>query len=65
MKIKNFFSDFEVNPISANPLHGVISKEVMAELRRINEEKRLQSINQLGGKWLVHPSNQVQRKEAA
>ena len=63
MKIKNFFTDFEVNPISANPLHGVIGKEVMEELRRINEAKRQQSIEKLGRSWLVHPDNKVQRKE--
>lgn len=64
MKIKDFFSDFDINPISANPLHGPINYETMTHLKERNEAKRQQAINQLGSKWLVHPDNKVQRKEA-
>lgn len=64
MKIKNFFSDFEVNPISSNPLHGPVSAETIIQLQQRNQAKLQQSIQQLGTKWLVHPANQVQRKEA-
>lgn len=64
MKIKEFFNDFEVNPISSNPLHGRITPELIDYINERNEEKRKQAIEQLGSKWLVHPSNQVQRKEA-
>jgi len=63
MKIKDFFCDFEVNPISANPLHGPVSAETTLLLQERNQEKLQRSIQQLGTKWLVHPANQVQRKE--
>jgi hypothetical protein len=64
MKIKDFFSDFDINPISANPLHGSVTDTMLMQLQDRNEAKRQQSINQLGSKWLVHPDNKVQRKEA-
>lgn len=64
MKIKDFFTEFDINPISTNPLHGRITPELIDYINERNEEKRKQAIEQLGTKWLVHPSNQVQRKEA-
>ena len=65
MKVKDFFVDFEINPISSNPLHGRITPELIEYINERNEEKRKQAIEQLGSKWLVHPSNQVTRKESA
>lgn len=64
MKIKDFFSDFDINPISASPLHGTVTDATLMQLQERNEAKRQQSINQLGSKWLVHPDNKIQRKEA-
>lgn len=64
MKIKDFFTEFDINPISTNPLHGRITPELIDYINERNEEKRKQAIEQLGTKWLVHPSNQVHRKEA-
>lgn len=64
MKVKEFFEDFDINPISANPLHGPITPELIEFIRDRNEEKRLASIEFLGDKWLLHPSKKAQRKEA-
>jgi hypothetical protein len=64
MKIKDYFSDFDISPISASPLHGPFTDATLIQLQERNEAKRQQSINQLGSKWLVHPDNKVQRKEA-
>ncbi len=64
MKIKDFFCDFDVNPISSNPLHGPSAMTAIEYLQERNEEKRQQAINQLGSKWLIHPDNKVQRKVA-
>ena len=64
MKVKNFFNDFELNPISDSLLHGPITPELIEFIRERNEEKRQASIELLGDKWLLHPSNKMQRKEA-
>lgn len=64
MKVKNFFNDFELNPISDSLLHGPITPELIEFIRERNEEKRQASIEFLGDKWLLHPSNKMQRKEA-
>lgn len=63
MKVKNFFSDFELNPISDSMLHGPITTEMIDFIKERNEEKRLASIEFLGDKWLLHPNNRAQRKE--
>jgi hypothetical protein len=63
MKMKNFFNDFELNPISADPMHGPITPELIEYIRERNEEKRLASIEFLGNKWLLHPDNKAQRKD--
>ena len=63
MKIKNFFQTFDVNPISANPLHGPITQELIEHLQQSNEKKRQRSIDLLGNKWLLHPENKEQRKD--
>lgn len=65
MKVKDFFSSYDINPISANPLHGPITPELIEFIQERNEEKRLASIEFLGDKWLLHPSNREQRKEVA
>ena len=63
MRVKNFFQTFDVNPISADPMHGPITPELIEYIRERNEEKRLASIEFLGDKWLLHPNNRAQRKE--
>lgn len=63
MKIKDFFQTFDINPISANPLHGPITPELIEHLQQSNEEKRQRSIELLGSKWLLHPENKEQRKD--
>jgi hypothetical protein len=63
MRIKDFFTDFEINPISVSPTHGPVTDELIQQLRQSNEEKRQKSIEYLGDKWLLHPKNQ-QQKEA-
>ena len=64
MKVKDFFSSYEAQPISSNPLHGPVTDKMISFLTERNEERRQQAIQSLGSKWLVHPANQVQRKEA-
>jgi hypothetical protein len=64
MRVKDFFQEFDINPISASPLHGPITPELIDHLRQSNEEKLQRSIEMLGSKWLLHPSNQEQRKDA-
>lgn len=63
MKIKDFFNSFDINPISADPMHGPITQELIECMQQRNEEKRQKSIEFLGEKWLLHPKNQ-QQKEA-
>lgn len=64
MKVKDFFSSYEIDPISKNPLHGPVTDKMISFLTERNEERRQKAIQLLGSKWLVHPANQVQRKEA-
>jgi hypothetical protein len=63
MRVKEFFQTFDVNPISADPMHGPMTPELIEYIQQRNEEKRQKSIEFLGDKWLLHPSNQ-QQKEA-
>jgi hypothetical protein len=63
MRVKEFFQTFDANPISANPFHGPITDDLIERMQQRNEEKRQRSIELLGDKWLLHPSNQ-QQKEA-
>ena len=63
MKVKDFFQTFDINPISADPMHGPITDEVVQYMQQRNEEKRQKSIEFLGEKWLLHPKNH-QQKEA-
>ena len=65
MKIKDFFNDFSINPISPDPMHGPITQELIDYIRERNEQKLQASIQQLGDKWLLHPKNKEQRKETA
>ena len=62
MRVKEFFDKFDVNPISADPLHGPITPELIEYIQQRNEEKRQKSIELLGDKWLLHPSNQKQKE---
>jgi hypothetical protein len=62
MRVKEFFDTFDVNPISADPLHGPITPELIEYIQQRNEEKRQKSIELLGDKWLLHPSNQKQKE---
>jgi len=63
MKIKDFFTSFDINPISADPMHGPVTDELIQHMQQRNEEKRQKSLEFLGDKWLLHPNNQ-QQKEA-
>ena len=63
MKMKSFFNDFELNPISESMMHGPITEELIDYIRERNEEKRQKSIEMLGNKWLLHPDNKAQRKD--
>jgi hypothetical protein len=63
MKMKSFFNDFELNPISADPMHGPITPELIEYIKERNKEKRQKSIEMLGNKWLLHPDNKAQRKD--
>jgi hypothetical protein len=63
MKVKSFFNDFELNPISDSILHGPITTEMIDFIKERNEEKRLASIEFLGDKWRFHPNNRAQRKD--
>lgn len=44
-------------PISTSPLHGPITPDLFKLLHTRNEQKRKKAIEQLGEKWLLHPSN--------
>ncbi len=63
MKVKDFFQTFDVNPISADPMHGPITPELIQYIQQRNEEKRQKSIKKKKKKWLLHPNNQ-KHKEA-
>jgi hypothetical protein len=62
MKIKDFFQTFEIIPISTSPMHGPITPRLLQHLKKSNEKKLEKSIELLGDKWLLHPSNREQRK---
>lgn len=62
MKIKDFFTSFDINPISADPMHGPVTDEIIQYIQQRNEEKRQKSIEFLGDKWLLHPNNQKQKE---
>lgn len=63
MRLKEHFMEFDINPISASPLHGPITPELIDYLQQRNEQKLQASIEYLGDKWLLHPDNKTQRKE--
>ena len=63
MRLKEHFMEFDINPISASPLHGPITPELIDYLQQRNEQKLQASIKYLGDKWLLHPDNKTQRKE--
>ena len=62
MRVKEFFQTFDVNPISADPMHGPMTQELIERIQQRNEEKRQRSIELLGDKWLLHPKNQQQKE---
>lgn len=62
MRLKEHFMDFDISPISSDPLHGPITSELITSIQKRNEEKRQASIQYLGTKWLLHPDNKAQRK---
>ena len=62
MKVKDFFQTFDVNPISADPMHGPMTQELIESIQQRNEEKRQRSIELLGDKWLLHPKNYQQKE---
>ena len=62
MRFKEHTFDFDLHPISNNPLHGPITQELIDFILQRNEEKLQASIEYLGDKWLLHPNNKAQRK---
>lgn len=64
MKVKEFFNEFDISPISASPMHGPVTPELIEFIQTRNEEKRLKSIELLGDKWLLHTDNREQRKDS-
>jgi hypothetical protein len=52
-----------VEVISDNPLHGVITPEVIATLRKSNDKKVKQKLRELGNKWVCHPDMHVRHKD--
>jgi hypothetical protein len=64
MKIKDFFDTFDINPISADPMHGPITDDLIEYIQQRNEEKRKRSIELLGSRWLLHPANRQQKVAA-
>jgi hypothetical protein len=62
MRLKEYFVDFDTQPISSNLLHGPVTQEMVDFILHRNEEKLQASIEYLGDKWLLHPSNKTQRK---
>jgi hypothetical protein len=62
MRVKEFFQTFDVNPISADPMHGPMTPELIEYIQQRNEEKRQKSIELLGDKWPLHPKNQQQKE---
>jgi len=62
MKVKDFFQTFDVNPISADPMHGPVTDELIQYIQQRNEEKRQRSIELLGDRWLLHPKNKQQKE---
>jgi hypothetical protein len=62
MKVKDLFQTFDVNPISADPMHGPMTDELIQYMQQRNEEKRQKSIELLGDRWLLHPKNQQQKE---
>jgi hypothetical protein len=62
MKVKDLFQTFDINPISADPMHGPITDELLQYMQQRNEEKRQKSIEFLGDKWLLHPKNYQQKE---
>jgi hypothetical protein len=64
MRIKDFFDTFDINPISADPMHGPITDDLIEYIQQRNEEKRKRSIELLGSRWLLHPANKQQKVAA-
>jgi hypothetical protein len=60
--VKSIFNESEVyHPVSNNPLHGVITPEILANLRDRNDARLKQTLRAMGNKWICHPDNHVQR----
>jgi hypothetical protein len=64
MRVKEFFCDFEIMPISTNPTHGPVTPELLEFIQKTNDKKREESINLLGNKWLLHLDNRAKHKDA-
>lgn len=43
---------------------GPMTEEIMTELRRRNELKRLKALEYLGEKWVLHPANSTKKHES-
>ena len=51
----------DIYVISDNPLHGVITPHVMANLRKSNDQRINQKLRELGNQWICHPDSHVKR----
>ena len=45
-------------------MHGPVTPEMIRFINKRNNERRKESIELLGTKWLLHPDNREQRKES-
>ena len=54
---KLFMDEIELNPISDDLLHSSDMLGMQNYLRLSNEVKRRKAIEQLGSKWVLHPSH--------
>lgn len=62
MRLKEHFTNFDIQPISDSLMHGPITEEMIEFILQRNDEKRQASIAYLGERWLLHPKNMAQRK---
>lgn len=53
----------DLKPVKDSPYYGPITEELLAHIRRRNEEKRDEMLTKMGEKWLLHYHNIVRKKE--
>lgn len=47
---------------STNPLHGIITDDMVRAMRERDEARRQEAVAKLDGQYLLHPHNHVQPK---